>query len=122
MSDSKARAARAYASECWSLLLWRGYDCFIDTAAAFHEVLMRLWLALLSLCTVWADPTGRARQPIPVHIGRARTPGIVCLMTAATPFQLRLIAHFWRNPHEPTCQRLLALVTRYGGNPSTPID
>ena len=83
---------------------------------------MWLWLTFLSLATVWSDPMGWARHPIPVRIGRGRTPAAVHLAAATTPLQLRVAAYFWRNSHDHTCQSLHALLVRHGGDPAAPLD
>jgi hypothetical protein len=117
-----ARARATTAAGAWQRLPKAAQERLIDAAAQTRAALVWAWLALLSLLTVRWDPTGSARRPIPVRIGRARTPAAVLLVAAATPLQLRLAAYFWRNRHEHTFQNLLALLAYHGGDPAAPID
>jgi hypothetical protein len=87
-----------------------------------HGLCLRVWLALLALLTVRTDPFGRARAPIPVRLGRRRLPAAVHLTDASDVLQLRLVAYFWRNCPEQTCQALHALVGRHFGDADTPLD
>jgi hypothetical protein len=72
----------------------------------------RARLGVLALVTVWVDPAGRSRQPIPV--GRA---GVVLTSAGASTRLLRLFAHFWRHRPDQSSQALLALVEGEGGAP-----
>lgn len=116
-------AGRGWGGAVWRRLPepWQGRA--VDGAAAARAALVWLWLAVLALATVWVDPAGFARRPIPVRVGPARAPAAVLLVAAATPLQLRAAAFFWRNPRDDnTCQALLALLVRFGGDPAAPLD
>lgn len=120
---ASAGYSRVAIAEGWRRLPKPAQDQLLDAAALTRAALVWLWLAFLSLATVWWDPAGCARRPISVRIGRARMPAAVHLATAATPLQLRLAAYFWRNnQHEHTFQPLMALLAHYGGDPAAPFD
>jgi len=109
----------------WGAAGWRCLgsrrELFLDAGAWLRSAGLWVWLTFLSLATVWTDATGRARSPIPVRAGPGRCLAAVCLVAAESELQLRLLAHFWRAPHDDqSCQALQALVARHRS--AAPLD
>ena len=113
-----ARSSSGWAARAWQTIPSAIRECLID-AAATHAFLAWARLSVLFLLTVRVDPLGMSRRPIPVSVGRSNITGSVHLAAGGG---LPLMAYFWRNPHDHTVQRLLALVNYQGGDPTTPID
>ena len=100
----------------------RYQDLVLDIGVRIQSTLFWIWLTFTSLTTVWTDITGRTWSPILVRAGRNLKPATVHLVDAESPLQLRLMAHFWRDPHDQTFQALRTLVARYFTNAKDTLD